>query len=321
MKNNKNNSLEGFHNEKKKDNLKTIQLTKCNLKMIKTINFHKDIVYSATVFPSGNIISVSKDCSIIIHDINYNMLQYIQNAHNNLITYVEVKDDNNFVTCSFDRSIKTWIKYENKFIINKIIVGAHNAQINKVIYFFNDLISCSCDNDRTVKIWQEMSNNYQLISSLKHDYNIWSILFLKDKNILVSSGEGGTNLWNIKNLTLIKNFSQIKCRLWNAICRLDNERIIIGGGYSFGIISLSTKIVLKEIQIPFVCLGIKTIEEKGIFFIGGESKNIFIYRNDNYKCIETIYNAHDDDIDGFIMLKNNLIASYSMDSKIKIWSF
>ena len=44
-----------------------------------------------------------------------------------------------------------------------------------------------------------------------------------------------------------------------------------------------------------------------------------IYRNDNYKCIQIIQNAHDNSINGFIKLKDESIISYSDDKKIKKW--
>jgi len=96
-------------NYKKENNSKSkiykIQLTKSNLQNINSIQPHKDSIESVSTFPSGNIISVSVDQSIIIYDIHLNILQNIHNAHNNIITYVEIKDENNFITCSFDKSI------------------------------------------------------------------------------------------------------------------------------------------------------------------------------------------------------------------------
>ncbi len=107
------------------------------------------------LFPTGNIISVSVDKSIIIYDIDFNILQNIQNAHNNLISYVEVIDENNFITCSEDKNIKLWIKNVDKFINNKTINNAHKKGITKVIYCSNkNLISCSYDNK--INIWKEI---------------------------------------------------------------------------------------------------------------------------------------------------------------------
>ena len=49
--------------------------------------------------------------------------------------------------------------------------------------------------------------------------------------------------------------------------------------------------------------------------------NIYVYRIDNYDLIQTINNAHDKYITGFIEINYRLIASYSWDDYIKIWSF
>ena len=120
--------LEGFHKDKYK-----IKLTKCNLQNINYIQPHNNFINSLSSFLSVNIISVSKDKSIISYDIYLNILQNIQNAHDDSIAYVEVKDENNFITCSADKSIKLWINKENKFKINKIINNAHDDVIIKVI--------------------------------------------------------------------------------------------------------------------------------------------------------------------------------------------
>ena len=58
------------------------------------------------------------------------------------------------------------------------------------------------------------------------------------------------------------------------------------------------------------------IEKKGIFLIGGWSKDILIYRKDNFECIQTIQNAHEKSINGFIQLKNGNILSYLMMKRL-----
>ena len=99
----------------------TIQLKSCNLKNITSIDYHNSYVNSVSTFTSGNIISTSADKSIIIYDFLFNILQNIQNAHDDWIAYVEIKDENNFITCSVDKSIKSWIK-NNNFINIKFII-------------------------------------------------------------------------------------------------------------------------------------------------------------------------------------------------------
>ena len=290
-----------------------------DIKMIKSINDHKDAIYSVSMFPSGKMISVSNDKSIKIYDINFNLIENIENAHDWGIIYVEIIDENNFITCSFDHSIKTWIKIKNKFNINKTIHNAHNNQINKVIYSNKNLISCSWD--KTVKIWEEIGKNYQFITKLSHSNIVWSVLFLKDKNLLISSGYDGTRIWNNNNLELIQYFKSVKCRLRNGLSRMDDDTIIIGGYQTINVISLSKNVILAQIKIPFDCYGIKIIEEKRIILVGGDSKDFVIYKSDSYEYIKTIKNAHNDNIKGFVEFKNGLIASFSEDKTIKIWSF
>ena len=109
-----------------------------NIKNIKDININ---INSISVFPLGNCVSVSND--IQIWDINFNIIQIINNPHNNhKIKYVSVKDDNNFMTCSYN-IIKTWIKNENNFIINKIIsqiLYLKKVLLNLIIKIINNFI-------------------------------------------------------------------------------------------------------------------------------------------------------------------------------------
>ena len=271
-------------------------------------------------FPSGNIISVSEDKSIIIYNNNFNILQIIENAHNDFISYIDIKNENNFVTSSYDYSIKTWIKKNNTFQINKIILNAHDSWIRKIIYNSKgDLISCSWDGK--IKIW-EMNNNILKNKTLNHLNQVNSILLIEDKNILISSGIG-TKFFDLNTYQLIISFDDTFCRWNNAIEILDNDKIIVQGYYSnnLKIISISQKKIVGEIRNDNICFVIKLIENKKLFLIADLDKNIKVYRNDNYTLEQFIQNAHYDKINGIIQLKNNLIISFSNDNQIKIWSF
>ena len=315
--------LEGFHFIKDKYK---IQLTNCNLNNINTIQLNNNKkINSLSSFPSGNIISVSSDKSIKIYDIHLNLLQDIQNAHDNSISYLEIKDENNFITCSSDKNIKLWIKKEKQFQINKIIKEAHEDKIRKVIYCLNNnLISCSWD--KTIKIWKENNNKYESIKTLNHSDKICSIILLEDKNILISSGYDGTKLWdlnNYNNIKCIKYFQETWCGSHCGLCRLDEDKIIVQGNTIdyLNVISIKNKKIIKKITNLFTCWVIILLEDKGIFLVGGESKNIKIFRRDNYDCIQIINNAHNNYISCFLQLKNDSIVSYSYDNTIKIWSF
>ena len=323
-------------NEKKIKQLKynfikkpIIQITNCNLKEVNSINSHINNITLLSTFFSGNIISVSSDKSIKIYDKNLKIIQNIENAHDDGIIDLSIKDENNFVTCSKNKEIKTWIKKENngqfnnEYSINQIIENAHDDWINKVIYCLNGNI-ISCSDDKKIKIWEQNNNNqYQSVKILKHNNWISSILLLEDKNLLISSGRDGTKFWDLNYYEIIIYIKEVICRYKNALKRIDEYRIIVGGDDDeiMKIVSIKERKIIKEIKNGFKCWGICIIEEKGLFLIGGVSKEIKIYRSDNYECINIINNAHNDDILGISELKNGLITSYGKDKIIKVWSF
>ncbi len=165
---------------------------------------------------------------------------------------------------------------------------------------------------------------YQNIKLLIETNTIFSILFLKDKNILVSSGYNGTIIWKIyekgMNIEFICCFEEAFGGCWNGLNRIDENKIIVGGEISLKVISIKEMKIIKSIEIPFRCNGITVIKDKGIFLIGGWGEDIQIYSNDNYKCFSTIYNAHNNYIVGLCELKNGLVLSFSGDTTMKIWS-
>ena len=58
-----------------------------------------------------------------------------------------------------------------------------------------------------------------------------------------------------------------------------------------------------------------------LILVCGKSNDINIYEMITYQQIQIIQNAHRNKIKGITLLNNNLIATYSTDKKIKIWSF
>ena len=296
-----------------------IKIIKINFILKKVINAHHDTIHLISSFPSGNFISVSNDRTIKIFDNNLNNIQTIIDAHDDNINYIDIKDENNFMTCSYD-CIKTFNKnsfQNNIFRFNKIIKNAHYDTIYCIKYYLNTNI-ISCSRDKTIKLWEEKNEQYQCITIIKLSLCIKSLLILKTKNIFISSGFEGTNLWNMYNFECITNIKEVICYNTNMLKELDDDRIIVGDDI-IKVISISNKTIIKEINNEFRCIGLCVIREKKIFLIGGYDNKIRIYRSDIFELIETINNAHDDWIYGFTQLKNDLIATYGRDRIIKIW--
>ena len=302
--------------------LKTNNLEKYHSRLIlkSTINSHHMMINSLSVFPSGNFISVSDDKTIQIRDKNYNLQYKIIDAHNEGISYVSIKDNKNFSTCSWDKTIKIWTNINNIWSIKEIISNAHNNDIYKIIYSTNNnIISCSKDN--TVKIWKLINENkHQCEISLKNSEFIHSILLLEDKNILICSGKEGSYFWDIIKYKIIAHLKNATCVSWNSLTRFNNTIIIGGLDNIISIVSIEEKKIIKIIDNNSLCWGICFLKEKNLIVSGGVDGDIKVY-NMNFECIQTIEKAHNDSINGLTVLNNGSIASFSLDSSIKIWDF
>ena len=181
--------------------------------------------------------------------------------------------------------------------------------------------------NKTLKIWNESNSGYQEESNytINEDDYIRSMLLLKDKNILVYSGDFGIKFLNLTNNITIYE-SKMSCAYkTNALERIDDDKIAVENCTRrtyINIISISLLKIVEQIPFNYYCNAIKSIENKGIFFIFGYNdnntiNNIFIYRIDNYDLIQIIEN-NNDLINGFEELKNNSIVSYG--NKTIIWS-
>ena len=285
--------------------------------IMKTFINKKIIIVS--IFPSGNIILSLNDNSLIIYENNLKIIQTISNAHDEIVNYINIKDENNFVTCSYDLNIKTWIKNniknECKFYINQTIYYAHYYTINKLIYCHNGNI-ISCSKDCKVKIWEEKDNKlYQYKTIITHSYEIYSILLLEDKKILITFGFDGIKFHNLYNYECIYYNTNIKSKEYTILKRLDNDRIIICDDYFIKIFSLSKKEIIKEIENGFLINDICIIVNKGVFIVGGEYKDIKVYKIDNYEYIQIIKNIFKGNyIYGLFNIKNNLILIHNENS-------
>ena len=299
-------------------NLKNGNNNNFNFNIIK--NLYIDIIISMSIFPSGNLISISKDKSIKIWDIELNLLQRIQEE--NLISDINIKDENNFIICTLC-FIKIYFRNNNKFEIKDIIKNIVNSNFIKVKYFPEEKIfSSSIDNK--IIIWEKTNNKYQNITTMNFSEYI-SFLLLEDIQILISSGYEKSIFWNIKTFEIlfsIENFNPNYFYYYhNTICRIDKNKIIIvkGNDNIMKVISIPKKKIIKEIDNQFGCYGIYFIKDKSIFLTYGDSDIIKIYRNDNYKLIYMFEYKFEHFIKGFIKMKDNLILSYLDNGEILFW--
>ncbi len=287
-----------------------------NLKVVKKFFFPKKVCL-LSIFPSGKIAFVLTNNNVLISNEEFVVLQKIKEPKDYKIRHLEIKDENNFMTCG-NKKIILWRKNSSMFIINKIINNAHEAIIYKVLFNDNDTI-ISCSIDGIIKIWKLSEKEYESIKYIDTKDKIFSILMLYDKQILISCGKNGTKFWNLMNLEKIMNFEELIPKKKNVLYRLSDDKVIIPSEKSLGfkIISISERKVINEIKKGGYYSDVIKFEEKGIFIFKNQ-KLIEIYDNNNYSFIQEIC-TNNKKIHGFANLNNGQFLVYGHKKSIQIW--
>ena len=286
-----------------------------NLKVVKRFFFPRK-VYLLSIFPSGKIAFVLTNNIMLISDEKFEILQEINEPKDFKIKHLEIKDENNFMTCG-NKKIILWSKNSSMFIIKKIINNTHKGIIYKVLFNDDDSI-ISCSDDGIIKIWKLAEKEYQSINYIDTDDKIFSILMLYDKKILISCGKKGTKFWNLINLEKIMNFEELIPKKNNVLYRLSDDKVIIPSEklLGFKIISISERKVIKEIKNEGYYSDVIKFEEKGIFIVKNQ-KFIEIYDINNYSLIEELCLNYKK-INGFANLKNGQFLVYGCKKRIQI---
>jgi len=287
---------------------------------------HSSSINSISTFPSGDFASVSSDCSIKIFNPNLELLETIEKAHSEEITYIYIINNSTFMTSSYDDSIKIWKKNteKKKFECIQKIEEAHKQVVNCILLTKNyKIISCSYDGK--VSIWSFKNNKFENENILLNPKQVNSILLLEDKNLLISSGTGGTLFFNLTNYELIKDMEDLKAitYFWNGLKRLDDNRIILSGkGKNIVVIDINEKKIIKEIDNEFSCWGILVIVKKGIFLTCGRDVHIKVYNIGNYQCLFTLKNAIDKKyfMKGITQISDKEIVAYNDDGFIRVFN-
>jgi len=317
----------------------------------------KNLIAKIDIFPnSKQIISIGQNIYLWKNFKQIENKKSISNGH--FYNCLSIKDENNFVT-SNDNSIQIWeydineskIKKEKIFKCKVIIFNKNDQNC------FDDF-KLKNENDKIIDIFYRkkiinpslivflLSGDIQLIEFKDNEFKCLSHIYnekrmqindtikynytklsggylLEDKNILIgiSNTEDGIIFWNLKNNYKLFNIEEAKCYYNNAICSLNDDKIIVGGGNKkkdrIKIISLSKQKIIHTIDgIENECLAIYCLSKENLFLIS-HNNIIILYDIENYSEIYRI--KYNNKINGFISINNENIISYNIDGNITLW--
>ncbi|GMM36215.1 Doa1 protein [Saccharomycopsis crataegensis] len=178
----------------------------------------------ANVANKNLIISSSWDGTAIVWENN--SLKYKLVGHQASIWNAQFVSEDDFITCSADKTVKLWKGNE----LVKTYTGIHSDVIRSLVVLDqNTFISAS--NDATIK-FVDMATGNVLKTLSGHNSFIYQIKLL-DENTLISCGEDkSVKIWDISTGKALQTIFVPSISVW-AVSILENKDIVVGGSDAF----------------------------------------------------------------------------------------
>ena len=216
-------------------------------------NIAEGYVYSLLELSDKRIATGSQNGTISICVIDYEEETWsqaikLENAHKGFIFSLCELKHNVLLSSSNDSVVKMWKISESELTLTNEL-NIHSSTTWKIITLTNNRWA-SCSTDHTVKIF---SNNepYDTLSSLVHADCVYSIIQLKNKEILVSScGASSIDFWDLTEYQKEYTLKGIYSRGANHMIELQNGFIAVSSekhGKPILIIDPIKHAIVKEI--------------------------------------------------------------------------
>ena len=289
---------------------------------IKSIHEHQNEINSISVLDDGKIMSCSSDRTVKIFDPKDNYRNvFVRPAAKQRIDYVCQISDNLFA-CGKYKSIDIWFIENSRNIPIHSIVKAHTKCIRKVIVVTNNRIA-SCAEDSTIKIWNSVHPYNHIKTFLGHTNWVNSIIQLKGSETLVSgssSTDGSLRFWNMVTFKCLKVITNVHCCYANSLLEVNSNKLIVGGKDVITIVNLINYTVeYKNERSDFGFVNCFEEVRYNILICGCGDGRMCFYDLENKKITFIQQQEHKGDITALVKMDNNLFASCSEDSYIKIW--
>ena len=138
-----------------------------------------------------------------IKKIKLKCVRIIKGHHKWCNSLIKLKSDN-LCSCSGDKSINIYSN-DNNFNVILTIPSCHDDFILYILEIYNFVIA-SCSSDGNMKLWKiilnsniQNENSYYLLKTVKaHFLDVWKIVFIEERNQIVSCGSDSLiKVWDI----------------------------------------------------------------------------------------------------------------------------
>ena len=294
-------------------------VSKDKIKVIKTICEHSGSVTFLLNLKDGRIASGACDSLIKIYDPknDYKCDMTLEGHLLSISSLCQLEDEN--IASSSYQEIKIWKINNNSYECVFTIKEAHKEMVSIIICLPNNRIASIGYDDSLIKIWKsDPTYNENPLQELQGErIGISSIIYLSDRNILVSASTYGTiRLWDVSTYQCI---TIINRRCSGDMYQIDRDRIIIGGFKCFALFNISNfKIenIIKDEKLLNV-RGFLKLRDDNTILCGCSIGRYCIY-NIKTQQYEIIGSEHKQDINYIIKIDDSTFVTCSYDHTIKI---
>lgn len=190
---------------------------------------------------------------------------------------MEIIDDNNFITSSFDKKIKIWSINGIKPKVEQSLKG-HLGEIYKVIFIEPRIYSSGQYGE--INIWEKKDQKFICIKSLKaFESNLYNLLQLNLNKFISCDNFGNLICWNLQNFKQELKIKVVESYWNNEIAKINDIKILYGGKLYIQIINVKDNKIEKSIKISSTVFSVALIDQN--FFLYGDDRGNFEIRDIN----------------------------------------
>ena len=299
-----------------------------NIKSVKEIASHKNLIYTLLILNDGRLASCSADCHIIIYQPPEYSVQVKFKAHSKTVSYICQLSSDHIVSCSYDNTIKIW-NINGPTPKCEYTLTSHQNEVRKVIPITNCRMA-SCSKDRSIIIYND-SPPYKIIKKLNgHEDWVDSIIQLRGKETLISGSTGNDKtlrFWNLVSYECESIVWNIKCCYMDSLKEIDNNRVIVGGADQIAIVSTKTHQIITLFNKNIGFVNAFLLLRDGNILIGKGTKGSpgFFYHLCSHSLCELSRNesimTFGQGTRCFISLSYNTFAVGAYNGIVSIWEY
>lgn len=287
------------------------------------ISHHDSNVNSIQFLSDGRLASCSDDKTIKIFNIkNHYHCDITITGHTDWVRCFCQIENGNLISCSRDLMMKIWNITQFSFQCECTITKVHENAICKIIPLPNYRIA-SCSGDKLIKIWKSIPP-YNLIKILKGHFNsVNSILFLKEKDLLISGSCDLTlRFWNISTYQCITIITNVFCLTPKCLIQIDNNKIAVGGQKTLALINLDAFAIEEMFIHEEVIFFLSLLQLRdGNILCGCDNGILYIYDREHHRMLPDKIEDYAEDIAELLRVNDHQFFGCTRTYEIKLWEY